>query len=74
MSLQVNVMMYRLNNQNLSPAQTRPIPVGISLIEYAVDDKVPYIKTLVRFPDPGGSKGYSHAYVSDSVASIVSQS
>ncbi len=73
MPMQVNVTMYRLNNRDLSPAQSRPIPVAGALIEYAVDDKVPYIKTLIRWPDPGGSKGYDSAYVSESVASIVSQ-
>lgn len=73
MALQINVTMYRLNNRDLSPAANRPIPVAGALVEYSVDDMVPYIKSLVRWPDPGGSKGYSTAYVAESVASITAQ-
>src|SRR6266436_7791916 len=73
MSMQINVTMYRLNNRDLSPAQSRPVPVSTSLVEYSVDDRIPYIKTLIRWPDPGGTKGYSTAYIAESVASIVSQ-
>lgn len=73
MGFQVQVTMYKIGNFRLSPAESRTIPMEGATIEYAVDDAIPYIKSLIRFKTPG-QQTVEAAYVAETVASIVNQS
>lgn len=73
MGFQIPVTMYKIGSFRLSPAETRTIPMEGATIEYAVDDAIPYIKSLIRFKTPG-QQTVETAYVAETVASIVAQS